>query len=210
MVRRSSGQSSETSAAPMAHSPPMPTPARKRKIASVQMPVAKARQQREEGEAEDAEHHGAHAAEAIGDRSPDQRHAPADHEQGEEQAAVVADVRVGGRDSGARQKVAQRRNQHQRVDERVHAVHGPAAPGGPEAANLVRVQLGFDPDRLRSLCQPPAIPFFNVARFIKCEGYCSPPHLQTCRQTVIPRSAATRNLLLLYIARKADPSLRSG
>ena len=42
MVRRSSGQSSETNAAPMHHSPPIPTPARKRKIASVQTPVAKA------------------------------------------------------------------------------------------------------------------------------------------------------------------------
>ncbi len=39
MVRRSSGQSSETSDAPTDHSPPIPTPAMKRKIASVHRPV---------------------------------------------------------------------------------------------------------------------------------------------------------------------------
>ncbi len=42
MVRRSSGQSSDTSADPMDHSPPMPIPAKNRKTAKVQMPVAKA------------------------------------------------------------------------------------------------------------------------------------------------------------------------
>src|SRR5713226_3631459 len=42
MVRRSSGQSSETSAAPTDHSPPMPTPARNRKIARVHTPVENA------------------------------------------------------------------------------------------------------------------------------------------------------------------------
>ena len=43
-------------------------------------------------------------------------------------------------DARSRQQLGQRRHEHQRVDERVHAVERPAAPRGPEAADLIRRQ----------------------------------------------------------------------
>ncbi len=87
----------------------------------------------------------------VGDRPPNERRAVADQEQREEDAAVVADVRRGGGNSGAGQQFGQRRDQDKGVDERIHSVHAPAAPGGPEAANLVARELWFGVSRDRSL-----------------------------------------------------------
>ena len=55
-----------------------------------------ASEKREERVAEDGEDEGADAAEAIGQRSPEEGEAPADQENGEEDAAVEADVGLGG------------------------------------------------------------------------------------------------------------------
>ena len=89
------------------------------------------------GVAEDGEDEGADAAEAVGERPPEEGEAPADQEDGEEHAAVEADVGLGGWQAGARQQVAQGGHQHEGVDEGVHAVERPARPCGPEAADLV-------------------------------------------------------------------------
>src|SRR5260370_41206465 len=36
-----------------------------------------------------------------------------------------------------REQIAQRRHQHQCINERVHAIERPAAPGGPESSDLI-------------------------------------------------------------------------
>ncbi len=102
--------------------------------------IAKGRQQREEGEPQDGKHQRASAAESVGDRPPDQRHAPADHEEREQQSAVVAHVGGSGGNAGSRQHVAQRGHQNQGKDERIHPIHGPSSPGGPEGALLAGCQ----------------------------------------------------------------------
>src|SRR5262249_33092954 len=94
----------------------------------------------EEGEkriAEDGEYERTDAAEAVGERPPEEREAPPDEEDRKEHASVVADV--GGRrlDAGAREQVAEGGDEDERVDEGVHAVEGPAPPRGPESADLV-------------------------------------------------------------------------
>ena len=94
-------------------------------------------EKREERVAEDGEDQRAHAAEAVGEGSPEESESPADQEEGEEQAAVEADVARRGGDTGARQQVPQGGHQHQGIDEGIHAVQRPAAPGCPEAADLV-------------------------------------------------------------------------
>ena len=121
----------------MVHSPPMPTPARKRKAASCQTVVAAHPRKVKSGVAEDGEDEGADAAEAIGQGSPEEREAPADQENGEEDAAVEADVGLGGGEAGTGQEIAQRRHEDEGVDEGIHAVERPSGPGGPEAADLV-------------------------------------------------------------------------
>src|SRR5271156_4140183 len=94
-------------------------------------------EQSERGVPEDCEHQSADAAKFISDRAPDERQAPANQEKSEERAAVEADVCFGRRDARTRQQIAQRRDEHERVDEGVHAVERPTAPGSPEAADLV-------------------------------------------------------------------------
>ncbi len=91
----------------------------------------------EEGVAEDGEDERADAAEAICQRPPEEGEAPADQEDGEEHAAVEADVGLGGGQAGAREEIAQRGDQDEGIDEGVHAIERPAGPGGPEAADLV-------------------------------------------------------------------------
>ena len=140
-MRRSSGQSSDTSAAPTDHSPPIPT---RQEPKDGQGPNSrgKCREEREERKGENTEHHGTHAAETIRDRSPNHRRSPAHHKKCEKQAAVETNVCGGVADSGFRQQVPQRGHQDQRVNKRIHAVHSPAAPGSPEAADLVRIKAG--------------------------------------------------------------------
>ena len=96
-----------------------------------------ASEKREDGVAKDGEDEGADAAEAICQRSPEEGEAPADQEDGEEHAAVEADVGLGGGESGAGQEIAQRGHQDQGIDEGIHAVERPSGPCGPEAADLV-------------------------------------------------------------------------
>ncbi len=102
------------------------------------------RQRRGAGEHRVHQHRGgqyAGAAVAVGDRAPDEGQAPADQEQREQHRADQTDV--GGRavHAGFGQQLGQGRAQHQGVDERVHAVEGPAGPGGPEAGALRLGQL---------------------------------------------------------------------
>ena len=78
----------------------------------------------------------ARAAEPVRDRSPYQSHSPAHHEQREQQAAVIAHVGRCRGNAGTGKHIAQGRYQHQRKDERIHPVHGPAAPGSPESSLL--------------------------------------------------------------------------
>src|SRR6185295_5464910 len=87
--------------------------------------------------AEDRQHQRAHTAEFVGDRSPHKRESPADQEQREQKPAIESNIRLVTRDAGTRQEFLQRGHHHQRVDERVHPVEGPASPRGPESSDLV-------------------------------------------------------------------------
>jgi len=80
------------------------------------------------------------AAEPVRDRPPDERQAPSHQEQREHQRAGVADVGRRRLDARPRQKLGQRRAEHERVDDAVHAVQHPAEPRGPEADDLLPVQ----------------------------------------------------------------------
>ena len=112
-------------------------PASRRRIASCQTLVTKGAQEREHRVPHDGEHERAHAAKPVADRTPQKRESPADQKQSKRQRPVVADVALVGDDAGVRQQLAQRRYEHERVDHRVHTVERPAAPRGPEAANLI-------------------------------------------------------------------------
>ena len=96
----------------------------------------------EGGIPDDGEQQGADAAEFIADGPPEEGATPADEEKGEEEAAVVADVSFGGGDAGAREEIAEGRDENEGVDDGVHAVESPAAPGGPEAADLIGGECG--------------------------------------------------------------------
>src|SRR5271156_3250539 len=63
-------------------------------------------EQSERGVPQDGEHQCADAAEFISDRAPDESEAPAEQKNREEQAAVEADVCLGGCDAGAGQQIA--------------------------------------------------------------------------------------------------------
>ena len=97
----------------------------------------RASQEREQRIAEDGEHQGADAAEAVRNGPPKKSEAPAGKKHGEQHAAVETHVGLSGCDAGARQQIAQRRDHDQRIQERIHAVQRPTAPGCPEAAHLV-------------------------------------------------------------------------
>src|SRR5262249_47452019 len=99
-------------------------------------------QEREQRVAENRQRQRADAAEAIGDRAPQHREAPADQKEREQDAAVEADVAGGRRNPALRQQLGQRRREDERIDERIHPVERPAAPGGPEPANLIRRETG--------------------------------------------------------------------
>ena len=90
--------------------------------------------------AENRQHQRSHAAEAIRNRPPHHRQAPADQEQRKQHRAVIHH-NCGRRGlAGSRQQLGERRDQHERVDERIHPVECPAAPRGPEAARLIPCQ----------------------------------------------------------------------
>src|SRR5580698_8613387 len=99
-------------------------------------------EQSERGIPEDGEHQGSDAAEFIADGTPEEGAAPAEQEQREEQAAVITNVSFGGGEAGARKEFAEGRNEDEGVDDGVHAVESPAAPGGPEAADLIGSEWG--------------------------------------------------------------------
>src|SRR4029079_4120229 len=84
----------------------------------------------------------ARAAEAIGDRAPQERAAPPGEEDGKEHGAREADVRRRRRRSGAREELGEGRREHERVDHRVHAVEQPSGPRGPEPDDLRARELG--------------------------------------------------------------------
>ena len=94
-------------------------------------------QQSKKRKTNNGEHQGADAPKPVGDRPPQESHPPSNQEQGEQNSAVISDI--GGRrgNSRARQQVAQRRNQNERVDEGIHAIQHPSAPGRPEPADLI-------------------------------------------------------------------------
>ncbi len=94
-------------------------------------------QEGEQRVAQDRQHQGLDAAEAIRDRTPQHRQTPPDEEQREQHAAVVADVARGRGNPGSRQQLDQCRREHERVDERIHPVERPAAPRGPQPPNLI-------------------------------------------------------------------------
>ena len=93
---------------------------------------------------EDRRRERARASEAVGDRPPEERKAPPDEKHREENRADESDARGDASHSRARQQLGERRREHQRVDHRVHAVEQPAGPRGPEADDLLSVELRFD------------------------------------------------------------------
>lgn len=92
---------------------------------------------RQPARSEDGDHERADAAKFVAHRTPKKCQPPAHQEQGEEQAAVIPDVGLGGGHAGAGQKFPQRGNEDERIDRGVHAVKSPSAPRCPEAADLV-------------------------------------------------------------------------
>ena len=76
------------------------------------------------------------AAEAVGDRAPDGRAAPAEQEYRGADLAVPADIGGRGRDVGARQQGGHGRGEDESEDGPVESVHGPAAEGAPEGTAL--------------------------------------------------------------------------
>ena len=101
---------------------------------------------------QDRHHQRLHSSEAIRDWSPHHRHAPSGEEQREQDAAVEPDVARRRRDARFRQKLGQRGHEHQRVDEGIHPIETPSAPGRPEAFNLVGIQFGAGRQARRSGC----------------------------------------------------------
>ena len=99
-------------------------------------------EQSESGIPEDGEHQGSDAAEFIADGTPEEGAAPAEQEQREEQAAVITNVSFGGGEAGTRKEFAEGWNEDEGVDDGVHAVESPAAPGGPESADLIGGEWG--------------------------------------------------------------------
>src|SRR6267154_156831 len=91
----------------------------------------------------DGDHQRADAPEFIGYRAPQKGQPPTHQEQGEQQSAIKSDIALGGGDSRARQELTQRGHENERVDERIHAIKCPAAPGRPKAANLVLIEPLF-------------------------------------------------------------------
>ena len=55
-----------------------------------------------------------------------------------EDSGVITETTSRGGDTGSRQQIAHGRYQYKGVDEGIHAVERPAAPGRPKAANLIR------------------------------------------------------------------------
>ena len=94
----------------------------------------------ENGIPNDGQHERSHTPEFVSHRPPQKRQSPAEQKKCEQQSAIEADVAFRCGNSGARQEVAQRRNQHQRVNERIHAIERPASPRSPEPANLIARQ----------------------------------------------------------------------
>src|SRR5262249_31450610 len=92
----------------------------------------------------DRQHQDPDAPEAIGERPPKKRQAPTDKEQREQQPAVVPDIGFGRRQARVGKQLAERRHHDQRVDEGVHPIEGPAAPGSTEATDLVGCQSRQD------------------------------------------------------------------
>ena len=92
--------------------------------------------------AQDGQHQRGNAAEAVGYRSPQHRQTPTHKKEREEDATVVADVAGRGRDAGFWQQFVERGHEDEGVDERVHPVQRPAAPGGPEGADLIAGKPG--------------------------------------------------------------------
>ena len=95
--RQRLGQVSASSDEPTAHSPPMPSAARKRKMRRCHHVVREGREAGEDGVGEDGQAEGAAAAEAIADASEEaaaQR--PADEERGLDPRALLAHGGVGG------------------------------------------------------------------------------------------------------------------
>ena len=88
--RQLRGQVSESSAAPTAHSPPMPSAARKRKISNCHQVCAKYDSPVKSGVGEDRQHQRAAAAHAIADAAEESAaQRPADQERRLDQRAVV-------------------------------------------------------------------------------------------------------------------------
>src|SRR5580698_8263910 len=105
-------------------------------------------EQSERGIPEDGEHQGSDAAEFIADGTPEEGAAPAEQEQREEQAAVITNVSFGGGEAGTRKEFAEGWNEDEGVNDGVHAVESPAAPGGPESADLIGGEWAFGVARL--------------------------------------------------------------
>src|SRR5580704_15703990 len=105
-------------------------------------------EKREHGIPNDCKHQSANTPELVAYWPPQKGKSPANQEECEKQTAVETNVAFCRRDAGARQKFAQRRQQNQRIDERVHPVEGPAAPRGPESTDLI----GGERDGIRLDC----------------------------------------------------------
>ena len=86
------------------------------------------------------------AAKPVSDRAPDQRQSPANQEQRKQHRSRIAHVARRSFDSRLWQQLGERRTQHQRVDDRVHAIERPASPRRPEAGDLRAIEFGSRAD----------------------------------------------------------------
>ncbi len=137
--RHRRGHVSESSAAPTAHSPPIPSAARKRQIRRCHQVWAKNDNPVKSGIGEDREVQAPGAADAVADASEEpaaQR--PAHQERGLDDRAV-APTRS-SRWSTSEQLRHEGRG-HERIEVHVQAVEKPAQPGGDSRLPLVRRDL---------------------------------------------------------------------
>ena len=174
------GQVSDSSDAPTAHSPPMPSAARNRKMSRVPPRLRKERQPGEGGVSQHRQAQRTRAAQPVADAPEEpapQR--PAQHEAALDDRTVAAHARVGG--GGGPEQLRDERRGHQRVEVHVQPVERPAQPRGDARAPLLARELAQMRDLasdaragLRPLTGRRCCPCFTLITCAKARALCEP------------------------------------
>jgi hypothetical protein len=133
------GQVSESSEAPTAHSPPIPSAARNRKIISCHQVLREERKAREKRVGEDRQDQRAAAAEAVADDAEERAAEGPPEEEGRlDPRTVKRHGRVGLRDE---EQLRHEDRGDERVEVKVESVEEPTQPGGEAGLLLMGGQL---------------------------------------------------------------------